>query len=42
MITVYFINEFRKFCFCRKFSQPVNTTADFNHTIISVVSIFLV
>lgn len=42
MITVHFVNEFREFYFYQKFSQPVNTTADFNHTIISVVSLFLI
>lgn len=42
MITVHFVNEFRGFYFYREFSQPVNTTVDFNNTIISVVSLFLI
>lgn len=42
MITVHFVNEFRGFYFYQEFSQPVNTTADFNNTFISVVSLFLI
>lgn len=45
MITVHFPNEliFRVFFFTKNsLSQSVNTTADFNHIITSVVSIFLI
>lgn len=42
MITVHFVNGFRNFYFYRKLFQPVNTTADFNRTIISVVYILLI
>lgn len=45
MITVHFPNEliFRVLFFTKNaLSQSVNTTADFNHIITSVVSIFLI